>query len=461
MLLKLGPFAGCLVALGMLGGCAGSHDRVEPPGARPLGVDIPAFQAPDAPDASTPPPPTVLEPTGDLTLRDALALALMRNPELAVFSWEARAQEARVLQAGLRPNPGLGLEVENFAGSGEFSGWRSAETTISLSQLLELGGKRGKRQRLAEANQNLAAWDYEAVRISVLTEVTKTFVSLLTAQHRLDLAEDLVLVAEQALESVSRRVEAGAVSPVEATRARVERSKSRLDQQIAVRALAAERKRLAAFWGGEEPRFARAAGSLEHTPIRVTVDSLLVRIEQNPDVARWAFEREQRLADLALQRALGTPDVEVVGGIRRLAESSDNAAVLGLAVPLPVFDRNQGSSREAEYRVARVEEEYRGAWVAARVALAVEFESFAAASQELVTLESEILPDAESALAAADEAYQKGLFRLTDVLDTRRTLFELRGRRFDALARYHQSVAEIERLIGEPLSAVGGSDDQE
>jgi cobalt-zinc-cadmium efflux system outer membrane protein len=185
----------------------------------------------------------------------------------------------------------------------------------------------------------------------------------------------------------------------------------------------------------------------------------LVRVEQNPDVARWSIEREQRLADLALQRALGTLDVEAVGGIRWLGESSDNAVVLGLAVPLPVFDRNQGSSREAEYRVAQVEEEYRGALVAARTAIAVEFETIAAASEGLVILESEILPDAEAALLAADEAYQKGLFSLTDVLDTRRTLFELRGRRFDGLARYHQSVAEIERLIGEPVSAVGGPND--
>ena len=81
-------------------------------------------------------------PTGVIDLRDALAAALLGNPDLAAFSWEVRAREARTLQAGRFPNPELATEFEDFGGSGDRSGWQSAQSTLSLSQLIELGGKR-------------------------------------------------------------------------------------------------------------------------------------------------------------------------------------------------------------------------------------------------------------------------------------------------------------------------------
>jgi cobalt-zinc-cadmium efflux system outer membrane protein len=95
-------------------------------------------------------------------LRQALALALLQNPELRAFAWDVRAAEARTLQAGLRPNPELGLEVENIAGTGVLQGGQSAETTLRLNQVIELGGKRARRLQVAAVERDLAAWDYEA-----------------------------------------------------------------------------------------------------------------------------------------------------------------------------------------------------------------------------------------------------------------------------------------------------------
>lgn len=89
---------------------------------------------------------SVTEPDDVLILRQALALTLMYNPELKVFSLETRAAGARELQAGLWPNPEIEIEAENVGGTGELSGFDSAETTIQLSQLIELGNKSQKRK---------------------------------------------------------------------------------------------------------------------------------------------------------------------------------------------------------------------------------------------------------------------------------------------------------------------------
>src|SRR3972149_1747368 len=174
----------------------------------------------------TAPPP---EPKGDLELREALSLALLHNPELASFSIEVRAAEARTLQAGLRPNPEFDVEVENFAGSGALRRFDETETTIQLGQLMELAGKRRKRERVASLERDLAGWDYEAKRGDVLTETSKTFVEVLAAQERLALTQELLRLAEQTFETVSARVQAGKVSPIEETKAGVALANSRIE----------------------------------------------------------------------------------------------------------------------------------------------------------------------------------------------------------------------------------------
>ncbi|MGH7859433.1 MAG: TolC family protein, partial [Candidatus Binatia bacterium] len=156
-----------------------------------------------------------------LNLRQALALTLTSSPELAPFSLELRAAEARVLQAGLLPNPAAELTIEDVLGSGRFEGGREAQVTLQLSQLVELGGKRRARVDVASRRQDLAAADYEAKRVEVLAEVTKRFVDVLERQQSLELAQERVELDEASLEAVRRRARAGAGSPLEDKRASV------------------------------------------------------------------------------------------------------------------------------------------------------------------------------------------------------------------------------------------------
>ena len=409
----------------------------------------PGLAAPADPKVAT--PPEFEEPAGELRLPDAAALALLHNPRLASVAWEIRVREAGALQAGRRPNPEVSLEVENFAGSGDASGFGGSETTISLSQLLERGGKRDRLRDAARLDRDLAGWDYESRRLDVLAEVTRTFIDLLAAQEHRTIAADLVSLAEQSLETMTRRVAAGAVSPVEETRARVALSQSRLDLRAAEGRLADARVRLASLWGSVAPRFERAVGVLDPVSPPPSLEELLERMDGNPELARWDTETARRRAEVAVQRALGAVDVSVAAGVRHRAETSDRAFVLGLSVPLPLSDRNQGARRAAEYQVEQTLEEARAVRLDVERAITLAHQAAVAGHEEILALDGEILPDAEAAFETALEAHRKGLFRLTDVLDTRRTLFELRARRVESLREYHRTRAEMERLIGEPL----------
>ncbi|MFQ5453667.1 MAG: TolC family protein, partial [Candidatus Zixiibacteriota bacterium] len=164
-----------------------------------------------ADDVSKNSPKAIEEPTGMIALNQAVALALIKNPELEAFSLEIRAREANALQAGLLPNPEIDVEVENAGGSGSFNGFNQTETTIQLSQLIEIGNKRALRARVASLSQELAGWDYETIRVDVLTQVSKAFTDVLGAQQQLKLMQGLVSLAQKVKSTASERVKAGKV----------------------------------------------------------------------------------------------------------------------------------------------------------------------------------------------------------------------------------------------------------
>ena len=96
-----------------------------------------------------------------VSLAAALAQGAEQSPRVTQAKAQADAAEARARQAGVSPNPELSIEVENFAGSGAFQGLRSTETTLAVSQRLELGGKRSARVEVARAERDFAFLSYK------------------------------------------------------------------------------------------------------------------------------------------------------------------------------------------------------------------------------------------------------------------------------------------------------------
>jgi cobalt-zinc-cadmium efflux system outer membrane protein len=442
-----------LVLAVVFSGCATHHVDAGRPEARSLGSNLGTFQAPQQPPAASTPSESE-EPTGVINLHRALSQALLESPELAAFSWEVRAREAATLQAGLIPNPEIGVELENFGGSGASEGLEGSETTFRLSQLIELGGKRSGRARVAALEQSLAGWDYESKRLDVVTGVTKAFVDVLAAQERLALTEELVRLADEVFNAVRERVRYGKVSPVEEAKAGVVSATSRIELEKAERGLEAARKRLAATWGSSSPAFERVDGRLDVVEPIPPAGELAGRISQNPDIVRWTAEMEQREAAVKLENARRIPDLTLSGGVKHFRETDYHTFVVDLSVPLPLFDRNQGGALEARHGLAKAGEERKASEVRARTALAEAYLTLSAAFAQAVALRDDVLPAARTAFDAYNEGYRLGKFDYLDVLDAQRTLFGARGQYIEALAAYHKAVADVEQLIGERLDTV-------
>ena len=408
----------------------------------------PGIQASDADRAPHLSRKDVIPDGGVLTLRRAVALALQYNPDLKASSWEERAMEGRVIQAGLLPNPEIEAETENFGGSGVFSGFDAAETTVQLSQLIELGGKRAKRSASAAFSRDLAEWDYRVRTADVLADVAVAFVDVLSAQERVMLMKELLHLTEAVFSTTSQRVKAGKISPVEEIKAKVEKSERQIDLKQAAFELKAARRRLSGNWGGRAPVFEKVRGELNALAPIPPLEEIEALISQNPDVARWATAIQQHMADIELEKARAIPDLTVSLGAKHHNEMDDTAFVMGVSIPIPLFDRNQGATLEARERLSKAREEARAVEVRVMNALAETYQDLSKAFMEATSLQNNVLPGARAAFEATREGYQMGKFDYLNMLDAQRTLVAAKVRQIEALTAYHQARTRIERLIG-------------
>lgn len=391
-------------------------------------------------------------PAGTITLRDALDATLRTNPDLAAAALDVRASDARTTQARLLPNPTLSAEAENLGASAGDEGSEPPQGTLRIAQLVELGGKRAKRSRLAALEREGTQWDYEVRRADVLAETAKRFVTVLSLQERRALAANIAGLAQDLQRTVETQVRAGAASPVDASRARVTVGEARLTLSDRERELAAARLALAAAWGASTPTFERVTGDLLEMPTPPAAAA--VAVEGNPDVARWVTELDVRTAALSLEQARAVPDVTLGAGPRYFFDSDQFAAVVEFAVPLPVFDRNQGAIAAASAALAAAGERQRAAALAARTAVSHAAENLSAAYERAVALRDELIPAAESASKSALAAYRSGGLRYLEVIDAQRTWFELRDQYLAALTAYHLAHIDLDRLTG---TDVGGA----
>lgn len=445
--------------------------------------------------------------TVHVTLEEALAWALERNPRLAAFSWEMRAAEARELQAGLRPNPELTIEVENVGvggssatrsvetalgldwddgtpapaaarswqrESGAASGISEAEFTLSLSQVIELGGKRTQRLLAAARGRDVAAWDYEVARADVLADTAGAFYRVLSAQQQIGIAEELVALAGRFQATIRALADAGKVSPLDAQRFMTELASARIVLENARHEFAAARTALAACCGDEQPRFDRAAGAMPPARALPPLEVLWSRIDANPVLKRWTAELDRRESLIAVEESNAVPDLRVGLGVRvqgtdsrdssrlelgssglrygrertRSTDDWSTSLVFEASIPLPLFNRNQGNIRETQALAAAGAELRRMERLAAATELSGVYQEAAARFDELRVLEIEIIPSSETVYSLTEEGYRQGKFTYLDVLDSERTLAEARIRREEALREYHKSRVMIERHIG-------------
>lgn len=406
---------------------------------------------------STNPSPAVL--TGELlTLQAALDGALQASPELTAYAAETRAREAEVSQAARFINPELAVEVANVAGSGDYGGFAAAETTLQLSQQLELGSKRQLRRGMAEVEHDRAVRDLEIAHIDLQARIARNFLALLHAQDHLRLADEQMALSKQTLAVVEEKIAAGRAPSVEKYRFQSALAEARLTREKAMLALTTARQTLASALGREAATLGGVSGNLTILPPLPTLAEIEAQLGQNPEIARRRIESEAKRRELALARANRSVDPTIGLGLRNFKDSGDNALIFGLSLPLPLFDRNQGNVQAATHRLAAAQAQEASGVVQSRASLAESWQSLAASSAEAQMLREQIIPAAQQTFEAASYGYQAGKFGVLEVQDSQRNLFEVRERYLEVLTTAHLAAVELDRQLGRtPLSTIDKS----
>ena len=389
------------------------------------------------------PPPAEAAIERVFTLEHALALAGGVSPSLAAGTAGVQAATAGRSVAALRPNPEIVVETENVAGSGEYRGLRSAETTAGLALPIELGGKRSARIAVADAQIDRAQID-AAIAIADLTlAVTQGYIEAAAAERRLTTARDQAGIAAEAFRVARVRVTAGAASPIEQQRADVLRINAQTALERAERTVEVARANLGRLIG--QPvigRFDvtwldRVGGFGPTQPVSAEGTLALAAATAN---ARTAS------AQVLLARSQRVPDLTVSASARRLEETNDVAAVFGVSIPIPLF--NDGSAAVSQARALQTQ-----AVAQRRVAVLEAEREIATAQAELANAAATARNAGGPALAAASEAariarigYAQGKFSQLDLLEAERTLAQTRAEATDALVAYHDAEARLARL---------------
>jgi len=391
--------------------------------------------------------PGAAEPSGPLGLRGALALARQFNPGLSSASREREAADAAVVQAGAWPNPVFEAQVEDLRRD-------NRTTTLQLSQPIELGGKRAARVAAAERARDQAASALLARRSELRASTITLFFDVLAAQERLRLAQDSVGLAEAATRAAVNRVAAGKVAPLEESRARVAEAGIRVELLQAEGALRSARRQLAALWGNANPRFTHADGAIDLLPA-ATSDAVQGRLSDAPVLRQARLEVERRQALSTLEQARRVPDITVSLGAKRVpadegmgSGSGRNQVVVGVSVPLPIFDTNRGNVAEALSREEKARDDLLAAELQLHADVAQATERLRSARATAETLQRDALPGAEAAYKAAARGFELGKFSFLEALDAQRTLFQVRNQYLLAAAEAHRSASELDRLLG-------------
>lgn len=390
----------------------------------------------------------------------AVAAALARSPALRGAEASRQAVRGDALQAPLRPNPEASLVVENFGGiggRGDYRAGRAVETTLGVSQRLELGGKRAARIGLAGRTGDVAGLEYEAARLDLARDVVTALADAAAAARNVGVEQERTRLAAETLRAARGRVEAGKEPLLQARRAEVARATAEVAAERARREAEVALRNLAVLIGAPRVELAPRqtwfdnVGPAPRPPLPADP---LARMAANPDLARLDAAAAQQRANLSLQRANAIPDMSVQGYVRRFQEGRETAFVAAASIPLPINDRNQGGIARAQAELLRAELEVERSQLALAASLTTAERRTELAWRAVQSLRRDALPAAEQAARFAAGGFAEGKFGFLEVLDAQRALSDARAQLNDALREFHARRAETERLRGQDPGAL-------
>lgn len=381
-----------------------------------------------------------------ISFDEALAKALQFSSRLESSSSTVKASKAEYRQARAWQNPVLTLEAENFGGSGPYKGYSGAETTLGVSQLVELSGKTNQRANIAQAGVEASQLDYDIEAISLISDVRVAYANAVAAQERLTMAREQKNIARKLFDEVSERVRAAREPKIQKAKAEITLSTATFAEQKAVRELSHAKHVLASLWNGHEGEYDLQTDYFFSVTPPMDEQEAEQALKGGIYLKRMTAEESLMQATYRLEKAQAVPDPTVSLGFRDFRNTNDRALVASIAIPLPVLNRNSGSIERARENISKAKSEKQSVYLSLINELHEALEKMTNSYDSIHNIEVSLLPAAEKAFALSRKSYTSGKFPYIEVLDAQRTLFDVKEQYISDLNEYHQAKAIVEQL---------------
>lgn len=386
-----------------------------------------------------------------ITLDWALQQTLAHNAELASYPYRLRQAEALAEQAGVRPSLELGLSVENAYGSGEYSSLDAAEISLTLSQTVELGGKRQQRLQYAGAEMQQQEAEYQLTRLDVLAETGRRYYQLLALQAKLEVNQKRQVEEASALKSIKKRANAGAIGQADVAKMALRQARTQDEGRLLLNAQALAKLRLAAMWQGDVA-FSRATGDLSQLPAIPDRAQVAGAVEQSPHLLNQLALQRLSDAQLSLAKAEGRSDINIGLGVRQFEASDDQALLLDFSMPLAFSNPNRGRIKAAQAEVELNSSQQLLLRRQLQLSLLEVRQQLAGRQQQAQRLQQTLLPLAQTLLNETRIGYRQGRYSVLQWVDAQAELFSVEAQLIEVQQQAFEQLLELERITGTSMT---------
>ena len=415
------------------------HDFLLQGSGQSSAVETVPLPLPNASEAESPEAET---PAG-LTLGELEAAAGSSHPALAEARADIEAARGQLVQAGLPFNPVLQYQSEEIGNEGA-----SGMHKVNVAQTFVTANKLGLARQLQAQRIEKRVAELQFAQLQILTRVRTMFVRTLVAQRRAEITAQIVDLAEQSLNSVEALLQAQEVSRIELLQARVEVEQARIDAANATTQLENNRRGLAAAAAIDQLPPEPLIGDLDAELTDTPWETLMARINAvSPEVAANNSELQRARAALQLAYAQVVPNIIGEVGVGVDAASDDTFGIVGVSVPLPIRNRNQGNIRTARANIAAAAAAIDRTQYSLEARLAEVLARYRIARERYQRLRDTVIPDAEETLELSRTAFNAGESSFLQLLTAQRTLFATRLSALDSVVQAREALAEIEGVL--------------
>ena len=376
-----------------------------------------------------------------LTLEEALQKAVTSNKSFLVLKKQKKISDSKIRLAKQSPVPEISLGVEDIAGSGEYKNTSSMKSSIALKKTFETGGKKAKRINAAKTSKDIEDLKIQIAEKELKLKVVDNFFKIYRLSKDLKLHEEAISIASQTADRVNKKVLAGELASIDATRAYVEFTKAKTEKRQLELDLYSAKNELAMLWNTDSLDFNDIEINTKYFTEEKYLSPSEIDINDIPEIAIGKARIKEAKTDEKIARAEKNPNVDLSLAYSKYKATSDHALELEASFPL-VGHSWVENAKAAKTNLEAVELEAKGDSSEFLLRLETAYKNLEILKEEVASLESVLLPASKKAFDETQMAFDCGEKSLLDLFDARKALIETTDLHLELQCKLFKAICE-------------------